>query len=729
MRPLLLVACLAVFASVARSQTVLLHDGEIWTGDEAQPAATALVVAGERIVFVGDDDAARAFAGDGSGVQRIDLLGRRVLPGLIDSHVHFLTGGQELLSPDLRTADDAEEMARRLAEAAAHLPKGTWLTGGTWDHERWPGAQLPTAAVLDRHVPDHPVFVHRLDGHMAVANSEAMRRAKVTAAFPDPPGGTIVRDADGNPAGVFKDNAMVLIARHIPPWTDQERLRYATVALRHAAELGITGVHDMLDDYRALETFQQLDQLGALTARVTVYTPIASHDRWGAVRVRRGFGQGSMLRLGGLKGFADGALGSTTAWFFEPYDDAPDTRGLPMPALMAGGSMPDDVRGCTDLGLQVAIHAIGDRAIREMLDIFERGGAELRRLRPRIEHAQHIHADDLARFAALGVTASMQPYHAIDDGRWAEKRIGVERCRTTYAFGSLLEGGASLAFGSDWPVAPLSPWLGLYAAVTRRTLDGENPDGWFPEQKVDIAQALRAYTTGSATAAFDERELGTLAVGKLADLIVLDRDPLTIPAAELREVQVDLTMVGGRVVHRRESRHAARLRPEIVGRDGWGGGVADFRSMRPHRAERITLHHSGVAIAGWPDVDGTTWMRRLWRFSREDRGWGDVPYHFSVTPDGRVHAGRDARFAGDTNTRYDPSGHLLIEAVGDFGAHDPTPAQLDAIAQLCAWASVHFDIPLATLGGHRDFADTTCPGDRLYQRIDAIRADAAARVE
>jgi predicted amidohydrolase YtcJ len=550
LRLALVVWWLAVPAS---AQDLVLFGGKVWTGatknrEANNRKAEAVVVVAGRVRYVGDSATAKQRAP--AGARRIDLAGRRVLPGLIDSHVHFLTGGDELLAPDLRSAKTEEEFARRLGAAAKKVPAGTWMTGGTWDHENWPDGRLPTRKWLDRFVPDHPVFVSRLDGHMAVANSLAIRRAKVSAKTKDPKGGTIVRGADGEPAGVFKDTAMILISRHVPAWTPKQRLRRARVALRHAASLGITGVHDMLTSYSVLRTYQDLRDRGELTTRITYYTPIGSHERWGAVRIQRGFGD-AFLKLGGLKGFADGSLGSTTAWFFEPYSDAPNTSGLPMPALLPEGSMPDDVVSCTNLGLQVAIHAIGDRANRRMLDIFAGGGDALRKLRPRLEHAQHIHPDDLARFAKLGVIASMQAYHAIDDGRWAEKRIGAERCQTTYAFRSLLERGATLAFGSDWPVAPLSPWSAIYAAVTRRTLDGKNPEGWVPSEKITVEQAITAYTRGSAYAAFDEKELGTLVAGKLADLIVLDRDPFAIPAAEIRDVRVDLTVVGGRVVHER----------------------------------------------------------------------------------------------------------------------------------------------------------------------------------
>lgn len=538
--------CLCLFTAVVPAQSVLLHHGKVWTGDAGNPTATAVVVQGDRIVYVGDDATAARRAGDGARV--VDLHGHSLLPGIIDAHVHCLDGGNELLAPDLRSATSAEQMAQRLAAFAATLPKGSWIESGNWDHQNWPGAALPTAADLDRHVRDHPVFVTRLDGHMAVANSLAMRIAGIGADTPDPPGGSIVRDAAGAPAGVFKDAAMALVRVRIPAWNQEQRLQRARLALQHAASLGVTSMHDMLYSFAAFDTWQQLRQRGELTCRITVYTPIADIGKWGAVRVRRGFGD-DWLRLNGCKAFADGSLGSSTAWFDLPYDDAPQTSGLPMPEL-TDGAMQEALSQCAHLGLQPAVHAIGDRANATVLDLFA-ATAGLRALRPRIEHAQHLRAGDIARFADLGVVASMQPYHAIDDGRWAEARIGSARCKTTYAFRSLLEAGAVLAFGSDWPVAPLSPWLGIHAAVSRSTLDGAHPDGWVPEQKLTLQQALTAYTRGGAFAGFAEDRLGVLRAGYLADLVVLDRDLAATPVAQLRDVQVVSTMVGGRTVFER----------------------------------------------------------------------------------------------------------------------------------------------------------------------------------
>jgi len=713
MRHLIPLLLAALTTAAVAQDPIVFHGGRIWTGDTARPQVQALLVVGERILHVGTDAEVLARAGDRA--ERVDLAGRRVVPGITDSHVHFLSGGDELLAPDLRSASSAEEVASRLATAAARVPKGTWLTSGSWDHENWPGAELPTAAVLDRHVPDHPVFVARLDGHMGVANGLALRMAGVTRDTPDPEGGTIVRDARGEPAGVLKDSAMSLVGRHVPEWTDEQRLERAFAALAHAASLGVTGFHDMLEGYDALETYQTLKQRGLLTARATLYSPIASHERWSAVSVARGFGD-AWLAVNGVKGFADGSLGSTTAWFFAPYEDSPDTSGLAMMDLGPGGPMEARVRGSAAAGLQPAIHAIGDRANRAILDMFERLGVGAA-ARPRIEHAQHLTPADIARFAKLGVIASMQPYHCADDGRWAEKRIGRERCDTTYAFRDLLDQGARLAFGSDWPVAPLSPWLGIHAAVTRETLDGKNPDGWIPRQKIGVEEALRAYTSGAAWAAFRERDLGTIEAGKLADFAVLDRDILAIPVREIRDIQVEMTVAGGRIVHERMRPVPERLQVAVVTRAAWSAALPDACEMRPHRPARITVHHSGIAIDGWPAIEGREWMRRLQRYSQGEKHWGDVPYHWSIAPDGTVLEGRDPRFAGDTNTTYDPAGHLLIEVVGDFDRDEPTAAQLDALARVVAWLSARYGIAPETLSSHRDHAQTTCPGAKLAERI------------
>ena len=539
---------LAMPAANSNSQTLLadlvIVNATVRTMDARRPVVEAVAVYGNRIVAVGTTAEIRRFAGAQTRV--IDAGGRLVLPGFNDAHVHFLSGGFQLANVDLRDAATPQEFAERIRRFAAGLPPGRWVTGGDWDHERWPGAPLPTRQLIDAFTPNTPVFVNRLDGHMALANSEALRRAGVTRETPDPPGGLIVRDANGEPTGVLKDAAMSFVYRVMPEPSFEEKLTAARRATEHAASLGVTSVQDVSAGNDG-GVYQELLRRGRLRTRIYAVSPLPVWERIGRTGVRAGFGS-DMLRIGGLKGFADGSLGSTTALFFEPYTDAPNTRGLGGDEL---DRMLERTREADRAGLHVMIHAIGDRANDEILSIFERVTRENgeRDRRFRIEHAQHIRRADIPRFARARVIASMQPYHAIDDGRWAANRIGPERIRTTYAFRSLLDTGATLAFGSDWTVAPLNPLLGIYAAVTRRTLDGRNPDGWVPEQKITVEEAVRAYTVGSAYAEFAEDRKGTIAPGMLADIVMLSHDIFRINPVEIENARVLLTIMDGRVIY------------------------------------------------------------------------------------------------------------------------------------------------------------------------------------
>ncbi|HYP01802.1 MAG TPA: amidohydrolase, partial [Pyrinomonadaceae bacterium] len=465
------------------------------------------------------------------------------------SHVHFIDGGSHLASVQLRDAASPAEFAERIRQFASKTAKGRWITGGDWDHERWPGAPLPTKELIDKFTPDTPVFVNRLDGHLSRANSVALKLAGVTRETKDPDGGLIVRDAQGEPTGVLKDAAMSFVYAKIPGATFDEKLEAARAATEHAASLGVTSVQDMSAG-NDVGVFQALAARGGLKTRIYAVSPLPQWERLSRTGVRAVFGS-DLLRVGGLKGFADGSLGSTTALFFEPYNDAPAMRGLPSDEMFPEGEMLKRVAGADAAHLQVMIHAIGDSANDKILSVYEgvvrTNGARDRRFR--IEHAQHIRAADIARFARGGVIASMQPYHAIDDGRWAEKRIGNARARTTYAFRSLLDAGAHLAFGTDWYDAPLNPMLGIYAAATRRTLDGKNPQGWIPEQKITVEEAVRAYTVGSAYAEFAENTKGTLAPGKLADIVILSQDIFRINPVEIERTKVRMTIMDGRIVY------------------------------------------------------------------------------------------------------------------------------------------------------------------------------------
>jgi len=527
---------------------LMIINATIRTLDTNQPVAEAVAISRDRIAAVGVTREIQALAGDKTRV--IDAEGRLVVPGFNDAHVHFLSGGAQLSSVDLRSAKTQQEFARRIGEFAKKTPTGRWITGGDWDHELWPDAPLPTRDLIDPVTLDTLVFVSRLDGHMALANSRALRLAGVTRETKDPPGGLIVRDAkSGEPTGVLKDAAMSLIYQRIPAATFDEKLAAGRSATEHAARLGVTSVQEM-STAADVGLYQELLRRGELKTRLYAIWPLPRWEELARTGVRAAFGSG-MLRTGGLKGFSDGSLGSTTALFFAPYNDAPDTRGLPGGEMFPEGAMFKRVLEADRAGLQVMIHAIGDRANHEILSIYEQvakaNGERDRRFR--IEHAQHLRVQDIPRFAREHVIASMQPYHCADDGRWAEKRIGEERCKGTYAFRALIDAGVVLAFGSDWNVAPLDPIQGIAAAVTRRTLDGKHPNGWVPEQKITVEEAVRAFTVGSAFAEFQEQIKGTIAPGKLADLVMLDRDIFKIDAAEIERAKVVLTVLDGRVVY------------------------------------------------------------------------------------------------------------------------------------------------------------------------------------
>ncbi|MGI9238058.1 MAG: amidohydrolase [Woeseiaceae bacterium] len=542
-------AALAVACSSSQSEvaTLVVTDARVWTGDATQPWAEAVAARDDTIIAVGSTDEVSIMIGDETEV--IDARGAMLVPGFIDSHVHFLDGGSTIAAVQLRDASSPEEFTKRVADFAGRSESGEWIIGGTWDHTNW-GGELPTRDWIDSVTPDNPVWVMRLDGHMGVANSLAMSMAGVDADSPDIAGGEIVRDADGIPTGVLKDNAMGLVFDVIPASTDRQLDDYLEAAMRYVSSNGVTTVHDMFDitfdSWRSLGAYQRAHADDRLITRINVATPLVNWERLSEYVAEHGRGD-DWLRMGSVKGFMDGSLGSHTAAFLEPFSDTPGDSGFLLAPL-------DDLRrwiaGADAAGLQLNVHAIGDKAIRDLLDIYDdveqTNGPKDRRFR--MEHAQHIHPDDLPRFKVQDVIASMQPYHAIDDGRWAEDVIGAERVQTTYAFDSLISSGAHVAFGSDWYVAPASPMQGIYAAVTRRTLDDKNPDGWVPEQKITVEQALHAYTYEGAYASFEENRKGTLKPGMLADMVLIDRDLTAIDPQDIRDAVVLKTIVGGRVV-------------------------------------------------------------------------------------------------------------------------------------------------------------------------------------
>jgi len=545
-RVLVLTMLVLTLAGCGRKAELVIQGGTVWTGlSTGRGRAGAVAIANGMILAVGDSAEIARYVGGNTKILRAD--GGLVVPGFADGHTHFIDGGFQLASVDLRDASTPQEFIRRLKEYAATLQAGEWITGGDWDHELWRGTPLPQRDWIDAVTPNNPVFVNRLDGHMALANSAALKAAAVTRATPTPPGGEIVRDATGEPLGVFKDQAMDLVWRAFPQPSAEKRDSALARAMAHAASLGVTAAAHMSASWADWASYRRMQQAGRMTLRVAVYLPL---DQWHAVAdtVARA-GQGDdWVRIGGVKGYMDGSAGSRTAYFFEPFSDSAGYSGL---MQHTETELRTWIGAADSAGLQVAVHAIGDRANALLLAIFDSvaraHGTRDRRFRD--EHAQHLRPQEVPLFGALRVVPSMQPYHAIDDGRWLQKRIGLVRIRTTYAFRSLIGADAPLAFGSDWTVAPLDPILGVYAAVTRRTLDGRNPGGWVPDQKITVGEALRAYTYGNAWATFMERKWGALAVGRYADIVVLDRDLFGVPAEAIGSVKVRYTIVGGRIVY------------------------------------------------------------------------------------------------------------------------------------------------------------------------------------
>jgi predicted amidohydrolase YtcJ len=545
--PLIVSLLIGPSLSYAQDADIVFTNGKIWTVDKAHPSAEAVAVAQGKILAVGSvDDIAKMI---GRKTKTINLKGRLMLPGLIDNHTHFMSGGFQLQSVDLRYAKNEDEFSKLIAGRAAKKPT-KWITGGDWDHDNWQGGNLPTKELIDPFTPNTPVFVNRYDGHMALANSYVLKLAKISKETPDPPGGSIVRDpTTGEPTGVLKDEAMTAVYNLIPDASEAEMLDAAKLALAEARKNGLTSIQDVSSS-ADLKVYQLLRSKHQLTSRMYCRLPIAFTDEYIKNGMKYHSGD-TWIRVGSLKAFADGSLGSSTALFSEKYVSE-NTYGLASDIVL-DGRLERWSLAADKARMQLSVHAIGDSANSLTLDLFEKtvkqNPAWDRRFR--IEHAQHIHEGDFQRFASLGVIASVQPYHAIDDGRWAEKRIGHMRCRTTYAFRTFLDAGAKMCFGSDWTVGPLSPILGIYAAVTRRSTDGANPNGWFPEQKISVKEAIECYTINNAFAAFEENEKGSITPGKLADFTVLSDDILSIDPVSIEKVTVVMTVVGGRITYQK----------------------------------------------------------------------------------------------------------------------------------------------------------------------------------
>src|ERR1700719_627288 len=546
---IVVLACaLCVFAQTKPAADFIIQNAHIWTVHPSRPEAEEVAILGDRIVAVGSRHQVDAWRGPHTRV--VNAAGKRLLPGFNDAHVHFMDGGSQLESVDLNDATSPQNFPRRIRERAAKTAKGGWLLGGDWDETKWNPAELPTKELIDAATPETPVAVNRYDGHMILANTVALELAGITARTPDPAGGVIVRDRQGDPTGALKDAAMDLLFKVVPPPSHDQRRRAIERPLEYAASVGVTSVQNMNPEYADIAIYSELLDEGKLNTRIYAGPLVTQVDDQVKIGARGAFA-GPYLRIGAVKAYADGSLGSSTAYFFEPFSDQPGNRGLLSDEMQPISLMRDRMMRADAAGLQICTHAIGDAGISTILDIYEEiekaHGSHDRRWR--IEHAQHMAAKDFDRFAQLHVIASVQPYHAIDDGRWAERRIGHDRSSRTYAFRTFLDHGVRLALGTDWNVAPLNPMLTLYAATTRATLDGKNPNGWFPKQKLTIKEAIEAYTVGSASAEFQENEKGSITSGKLADMVLLNADILNIDPVKIRDVKMLKTWVGGKLTY------------------------------------------------------------------------------------------------------------------------------------------------------------------------------------
>ncbi len=529
----------------------ILLNARIYTLNPSQPVVSALAIYRDRIVAIGDDDTIRALAGRTTRID--DAGGRPVIPGLTDAHIHWEGVAHALNSVDVFEVPTKAEALRRVAEKVRRTPPGEWIVGRGWSQTYWPDRAFPTAADLDAVAPENPIYLGAKSGHAAWVNSEALRRAGVTASTSDPAGGSIPRDASGQPTGLLlEDPAMQLVWSRVPVPTPEQTAAWMTEAQPRAWAAGLTSLHDF-DNPSCLTALQLLREQGRLGLRVVkqINAPWIAHAH--ELGLRFGFGD-AWLRIGAVKIFADGALGPRTAYMVEPYENEPENYGI---IVTDKEEIYDLVSRASAAGIPASIHAIGDRAVHDVLDVYEAVRAEEAAAgiprparRHRIEHVQLIHPNDAHRLGQLGVIASMQPIHATSDYEMADQYWG-QRAQWSYNWRLQLDAGAQLAFGSDAPVEPFDPFRGIFAAVTRRRPDGSpGLDGWFPAGRLDVETALRGFTQGPAYAAGMEHDLGTLAPGFLADLLVLDRDPFTIPPDDLLAVQVLGTLIGGEWKHR-----------------------------------------------------------------------------------------------------------------------------------------------------------------------------------
>jgi predicted amidohydrolase YtcJ len=527
---------------------LVLYNGRIYTMDRARPGAQAVAIVRNRIAAVGNDVQVKSLLAPGG--EAVDLGGRTAVPGLTDAHIHFVGYALRLMRINLSGIVSRAETVQRVAERAQTARPGEWLLGGGWDRNLWEDPSFPTKEDLDSAAPHNPVALSSKDGHSLWVSSLALAGAGITAETPSPPGGEIERQPrTGEPTGILKENAEGLVKRVIEKPSLKAIQTALKTAMVNAHQAGLTGIHDC-EDERAFAAFQELSNKNELGLRVLMHIPAKNLDDAIGLGLRTGFGN-EQLRVGGVKMFADGALGSRTAAMLAPYEDEPLNLGI---VVTSKEELRELVSKASRAGISAAIHAIGDRANRDVLDILEesRQLGEGSDLRHRIEHVQLLHPADVPRLAKLGIVASMQPIHATSDMDMVKRHWGEERGQGAYAWRSLLDAGTGLAFGSDCPVETLDPLVGIHAAVTRRRADGSpGPEGWHPEQRITVEDAVQAYTMGAAYASGEEREKGSITPGKLADLVVLSQDIFAVPAMSILETKVEATILNGKFVYRR----------------------------------------------------------------------------------------------------------------------------------------------------------------------------------
>ncbi len=520
----------------------IYFNGKIWTGDTTNPSASVLAIKGNQIVYVGYDISLV------KGQTKIDLGGKMLTPGFIDNHTHFLSGGYNLTSVHLKEVKTKKDFIETIKKYCKNLKGDEWILGGDWNNDAW-GGELPNKSWIDSVTGNHPLAISRYDGHMILANSIALQKAKLNNASKNPFGGTIWKDTKGMITGILKDEAMNPVMKEVPSPTTKDYEQYLANASQYAVEHGFTQVHDVgsYGGWPELETYQKAYKANQLKLRIYAFVPLSDWEKLDGYVKKNGKGD-DYLRWGGVKGFVDGSLGSTTAWFYEPYLDEPTTSGFPVTDTL---NLKKWVIAADAANLQVVVHAIGDRANDYILNVFDSAirinGEKDRRFR--VEHAQHMRTETMDRYFQLKVIPSMHPYHVVDDGSFAPKRLDDKRLKGTYAFKSLLDRGVPVCFGSDWTVGPLDAILGIYAATGRETSDGKNPDGWYPDQKLSVEQALKCYTVNNAYGVNMENKLGQLKVGFLADFVVLDKNLLALTPNQIKEVKILQTVVNGKTVY------------------------------------------------------------------------------------------------------------------------------------------------------------------------------------